>query len=44
MHENGNTPTHLPYEPPKIQDLGTLVDLTAGTGQPPGTDVSGTST
>jgi hypothetical protein len=31
------------YVPPKIEDLGTLVDLTAGAGTS-GLDVSGTST
>ena len=42
VHEIRNTPKNS-YEPPRIQDLGTLVDLTAGAGTP-GADVSGSST
>jgi hypothetical protein len=41
VHQN-TSQSKLSYEPPKIEDLGTLVDVTAGAGTP-GTDVSGSS-
>ena len=44
IHVHQNTTQSKPsYEPPRIDDLGALVDLTAGPGTP-GTEVSGSST
>ena len=36
------SPETISYEPPKIEDLGTLVEMTAGTGTP-GREASGAS-